>query len=146
MYCPQCAAELGATAAHCPGCGLDVRPIARLLREPREGIGNAARRWQPQRHALGLLLVLCSLLVGCFIPISIGLLNGVVAVGPLVLVLGGLAGVLLVLGAMLILASEGAILTSARAEQPPAHTLLPDTSLGEAGVPYEGELRQPARR
>lgn len=71
-----------------------------------------AKMWQHQRHALGLLLVLCSLLVGCFIPTCIGLFNGFIGLSSLILVLAGVAGVLLLLGSMLILAAEGGILTS----------------------------------
>lgn len=138
MYCPQCATPLDRSIAHCPACQLDVRPIARMLaqapeRSPRlngRQSGGMPQLWQQQRHALGLLLVLCSLLVGCLIPLSIGLLNGFTGLSSVVTVLAGLAGVLLVLGIMLLLAAEGAILVSrpaggqqAIASASPAHLL-----------------------
>lgn len=121
MYCPQCATPLAAPTARCPTCNLDVQAIAQMLfpqaisrtpeSSPRPADGMA-KMWQHQRHALGLLLVLCSLLVGCFIPICIGLFNGFIGLSSLILVLAGVAGVLLLLGSMLILAAEGGILTS----------------------------------
>ena len=126
MYCPRCASPLAEQTERCRECGLDARPFAELLREgARAGQGAAGlhalaaqlQRWNRQRHSLGLLLILCSLLVACFIPISAGLLSGSIALGSLILVLAGFAGVLLLLGTMLILAAEGAILTS---HQPPS--------------------------
>ncbi|GAB4192001.1 MAG: hypothetical protein OHK0022_05950 [Roseiflexaceae bacterium] len=115
MYCPHCAARLAVTDDRCPRCDLDVRPVAQLLQRHAAGEGTAAIRaqhWQRQRHATGLLLVMCSLLVGCFIPLALGVFSGVSWLGALITALAGLAGVLLILGAMLILASEGVILTS----------------------------------
>jgi hypothetical protein len=82
---------------------------------------------------------MCSLLVGCFIPISIGLLNGFIGLSSVVIVLAGVAGVLLVLGIMLILAAEGVILTSKpvtghndpASVQPPSQTGQPHPLLEE---------------
>lgn len=121
MYCPQCATPVAAPTTRCPTCDLDVQSIARMLgpdathRAPESSprsAGPMATMWQHQRHALGLLLVLCSLLVGCFIPICIGLFNGAIGLGSLITLLAGVAGVLLLLGIMLILAAEGVILTA----------------------------------
>lgn len=148
MYCPQCGTNLADTAARCYQCDLDVRPIARMLRSgDRPGAGEPmppeasarARRWQVQRHALGLLLIMCSLLVGCFIPISIGLFNGAIALGSLILVLAGLAGVLLLLGTMLILAAEGQILTSASARGDDERSWARGASLASPSTPLLGE-------
>ncbi len=135
MYCPRCASPLANQTARCRECGLDARPFAELLREDAHadraaGLRTLAaqlQRWNRQRHSLGLLLIMCSLLVACFIPISIGLFNGSIALGSLILVLAGFAGVLLLLGTMLILAAEGVILTSQQAPSDPpaaAPTLL----------------------
>lgn len=90
--------------------------------------GDMPRRWRRQRHGLGLLLVLCSLLVGCFIPICLGLFAGASGLGALVTLLAGVAGVLLLLGAMLLLAAEGQTLTApepAASAGPAAELLLP---------------------
>ena len=108
MYCPRCATQLTEATTYCPGCDFDVRPVARLLYQEmdvrpstEQPAGGMAKVWQQQRHALGLLLILCSLLVGCFIPISIGLLNGFIGLGSLITSLAGIAGVLLIVGTWL---------------------------------------------
>jgi hypothetical protein len=120
MYCPRCASHLADTLGRCPECGLDVQAIAHVLhqqehaedRDSESRVVARSGRWKSQRHALGLLLIMCSLLVGCFIPICIGLFGSYAGLGSLLLVMAGSAGILLLLGAMLILASEGVLLTS----------------------------------
>lgn len=121
MYCPRCAAHLAATATRCERCDLDVQGVAQLLHATDQSIAHRSsaeqvQHWKQQRHGWGLLLVLCSLLVGCLIPISIGLLGGSAALGSVVTGLSGLAGVLFVIGVMLILAAEGTILTTDQIE------------------------------
>jgi hypothetical protein len=119
MYCPHCGTRLEGSAPRCATCDLDLRPVAAALAsgEQMASVGQAVLtaqqgRWQRQRHSLGLLLVLCSLLAGCLIPISLGLFGGASWLGALVTLVAGVAGVLLLLGAMLILAAEGQILTA----------------------------------
>ncbi|HEU4328142.1 MAG TPA: hypothetical protein VFS21_33710 [Roseiflexaceae bacterium] len=155
MYCPHCAAHLAATDARCPRCDLDVRPIAQLLSYARartaeeQEAAARAQRWQRQRHSLGLLLVMCSLLVGCFIPLSAGLFSGASWLGALIAALAGLIGVLLILGAMLILASEGAILNSSPSapggQGGPATPLLAQDTPPMAAQ-YDRPVGQPAKR
>lgn len=144
MYCPRCAAQVAGTAARCPECDLDVLPIAHLLHEPTRSARE--ERWRKQRHALGLLAIMCSLLVGCFIPIGIGVFGGSAYAGSLILILAGVAGALLFCGAMLILASENAILTSnspSDTHSAPAGTpLLADGAL--PGASYAERARHPA--
>ena len=157
MYCPQCATQLEGTATHCPTCNFDTRPIIQLLYPAHQIAARSAsiqsRQWKQQRHKLGMLLVMCSLLVGCFIPISIGFFDAFIDVGSLVLVLAGAAGALLIIGTMLILAAEGTILTSEEASEshgetpthrPPqtgqTHPLLVEDSAG-AGLPYNEPVR-----
>ncbi|HEY0738615.1 MAG TPA: hypothetical protein VGD69_27100 [Herpetosiphonaceae bacterium] len=113
MYCPQCATHLAATATRCHECNLDVQQIGRILRhaEPAAGLAGQMQRWRAQRRSLGTLLVMCSLLVGCLIPISIGLFREFEALSSIVVGLAGLAGLVLVIGSMLLMAADGAILT-----------------------------------
>jgi hypothetical protein len=75
------------------------------------------QRWKHQRRGWGTLLVMCSLLVGCLIPIAAGLFNNSELLGPSIAVLAGLAGLLLISGSMLLMAADGEILT---AEDAPA--------------------------
>lgn len=117
VYCPRCTTALEHAASYCSTCRLDVRPIIAILDADASTFAyveqtraSRYRRWRRQRHELGLLLVFGSLLVGCCIPISIGLF-GISAGGTIVTLLAGVAGVLLLLGSMLLLAAEGRILT-----------------------------------
>jgi hypothetical protein len=119
MYCPHCAIWLDDDLSRCTTCDRDLRPVvAALAAGESTNATGAARgaaqheRWRHQRHSFGLLLVLCSLLVGCLIPISLGLLSGVAWLGAFITLLAGLAGLLLLLGAMLLLAADGQILTA----------------------------------
>ena len=116
MYCPQCATQLAATATRCHECNLDVQRIGQILRheerpDPATGMAGQVQRWKQQRGSLGTLLVMCSLLVGCLIPIAVGLFNGSNALSAILPGLAGLAGLLLVLGSMLLMAADGVILT-----------------------------------
>ena len=120
MYCPYCATGLDDSVSRCPTCDRDLRPVVAALAcgEQTASYGQALRRsqdgrWRHQRRSIGLLLVLCSLLAGCLIPISLGLFTGLAWLGALVTLLAGMAGLLLLSGAMLLLAAEGQILTSA---------------------------------
>lgn len=113
MYCPQCATRLAATATRCHECNLDVQQIGQMLRhaDPAQRRAGQVQRWKQQRRSLGTLLVMCSLLVGCLIPIAIGLFSAFDALAAIITGLSGLAGLLLVIGSMLLLAADGAILT-----------------------------------
>lgn len=116
MYCPQCATHLAATATRCHECNLDVRQIGQILRhedrpDPATGMAGQVLRWKQQRSSLGTLLVMCSLLVGCLIPIAVGLFSESGALSAILPALAGLAGLLLVLGSMLLMAADGVILT-----------------------------------
>lgn len=119
MYCPHCATGLDGDLSRCTTCDRDLQLVVAALAagEPTNTAGAAPHsaqheRWRRQRHSFGLLLVLCSLLVGCLIPISLGILSGLAWLGALITLLAGVAGLLLLLGAILILAAEGQILTS----------------------------------
>ena len=116
MYCPRCATRLARTATRCHECALDVEPIARLLAHPERPIASTAsrdraaivvERWRRQRHGWGLLLVMTSLLVGCLIPICLGLFSSFAALNTLILVLAGLAGALLICGSIFLMYAVG---------------------------------------
>jgi hypothetical protein len=137
MYCPQCATQLSATATRCHECNLDVHQIGQLLRhvdqrDPATRWSGQVQRWKEQRRSLGTLLVMCSLLVGCLIPISIALFGAFEALSAIVVGLAGLAGLLMVLGSMLLMAADGEILTSG--DQ--SHTPAEGTSAGREHKSY----------
>lgn len=152
MYCPHCGTRFEGGAPRCTSCDRDLRPVAAALAsgEQMASIGKAVLtaqqgRWQRQSHSLGLLLVLCSLLAGCLIPISLGLFSGAGWLGALVTLLAGVTGVHLLLGAMLILAAEGQILTSAEQRGEIARPALPLREQ-EPGAASDADRRAPAVR
>lgn len=125
MYCPRCANQLAANAQQCRECGLDVRPVAETLRQAQGQPGayaerraaGMATRWRKQRRQWGMLLIMSSLLVGCLIPLSIGVFGSFIPVMPVVVALAGMAGLLLISGSMLLLAADGEILNGDDAPQ-----------------------------
>ena len=119
MYCPRCATHLAATTTRCSACDLDLQAMVQLLHRTNHPSASQARRWKQQRHGWGLLLILCSFLVGCLIPVSLGLLGQLTWIGSLITALAGFAGLLFVLGTMLILAAEGTILATDDASPDP---------------------------
>lgn len=137
MFCPRCATHLPAKASRCKSCNLNVEALGHALptvNEPIETLRPAQQiparmqRLKQQRHSWGLLLVLCSFLVGCLIPLSLGLFPNFSGLSALVIALAGLAGVILVLGIMLLLAAEGAILTFDEAPEFPGEELVVPTN------------------
>lgn len=90
------------------------------------------QRWKEQRRSLGTLLVMCSLLVGCLIPISIAVFGAFEVLSTIVVGLAGLAGLLLILGSMLLMAADGEILTGGDQSSTPAQ----DTSAGHEHKSY----------
>lgn len=140
MYCPYCATWLDGGASRCSTCERDLRPVVAALASGERPAGDGMApgvaqdgRWRQRRHSLGLLLVLCSLLAGCLIPVGLGLFAGAPWLGALVTTLAGVAGLLLLLGAMLLLAAEGQILTSAGPRGAAARPALPLHGPGAAG-------------
>lgn len=112
MYCPYCATRLPTTATHCHACDRTVQLPGHPLVEADLHRVAQVERWKHQRHRWGLLLVMCSLLVGCFIPIALGLFSGFAHLTAVILVLAGLAGVLLLVGSMLLMAADNTILVA----------------------------------
>jgi hypothetical protein len=127
MYCPQCGAQLAEQAERCHGCDLDVRPVARMLQAgAKRDSGNRAypaasgneQDWTQQRQSWGKLLIMCSLLVGCLIPIVLGFI-GFPSPGSIILVLAGLIGMLLMLGSIMLMAADREILVGRRSPTVP---------------------------
>lgn len=130
MYCPHCATWLDGHVSRCTTCERDLQPVVAALAAGEQTTSKAFRaaqqgHWRRQRHSMGLLLVLCSLLVGCLIPIVLGLFSGVTWLGALVTLLAGVAGLLLLLGTMLLLAAEGQILASIELRGESGRPVLP---------------------
>lgn len=169
MYCPRCATHLATTTTRCSACDLDLHSIVELLSHDRQTSAshvhrhlatNPVQRWKQQRHGWGLLLILCSFLVGCLIPISLGIFSQLPWTGSLITTLAGFAGLLFVVGTMLILAAEGAILTTDHAAPEPTDdrpltrpaaqtgrtTPLRFEDRGVSGLQHDAAASQPTHR
>jgi hypothetical protein len=116
MYCPNCAIPLSEEQKFCRSCGIDVQIISQFLP------GESQAVWSPEPEALtdegpksrkatmqrrGIITILSSLLIGCLIPIAIGLLSGYSWLNQLILVLSGLAGLVLFTGCIVLIFADG---------------------------------------
>lgn len=149
MYCPRCGAQLAEQAERCHNCDFAVRPVALLLRPEAQRGAAREQLWSQQRQSWGKLLIMCSLLIGCFIPIALGLFSGSPLLDSIILVLAGMFGVLLMLGSIFLLAAEREILvppqpSSAQDAARPAPALVDLGPTDQIG--YEEPAREPVSR
>lgn len=107
MYCPKCATLQSDDQKFCRACGLNLEIIAEIITdESNAGKFNAvsgAKAWHKKRknrlENLGGLTIMLSLLIGCLIPLVIGLSYliafSAVLLESLILILSGVAGIML---------------------------------------------------
>lgn len=97
MYCPRCGTEASEEKRYCSACGLELTTVAeivagRFVAEPEDDGGESPgakwRRW-------GTIVSILSLMIGCLIPIAVGLAHYLPIDGTLYALLGGLAGLAL---------------------------------------------------
>jgi zinc-ribbon domain len=115
MYCPNCATQSSDDQKFCRSCGFDLQVISLALATESEPDDSdeleLADSEDPQSRKkrmalLGIVALMSSLMIGCLIPICLGLFPNWSGLIPLILVLSGLAGLPLFGGIILLVYSD----------------------------------------
>ncbi|MEZ5426972.1 MAG: hypothetical protein R2747_11935 [Pyrinomonadaceae bacterium] len=104
MFCPKCATQRTDDQKYCRVCGLNLDIISEIMTDETvvDKFKSASDRQKKRKNRIqsfGVILIIQSLLIGCVIPILIGL--GVPDLMSYVMILAGLAGVVMFSGVTL---------------------------------------------
>ena len=132
MYCPNCAAPQSDEQKFCRSCGFDLQAISQMFTsesvtdDPDELDSSRSARAQSQKarfQTLGMITIMFALMIGCLIPISLGLFPNWPGRIPLILVLSGLAGLHLFGGSILLFYADTLPEVKASKKSPPIKSL-----------------------
>jgi hypothetical protein len=115
MYCPNCAAQSSDDQKFCRSCGFDLHVISQAIAresgpddsdelEPADK--KLSRNRKKRMEFLGIAALMSGLMIGCMIPICLGLFSNWSGLIPLILVLSGVAGLPLFGGIILLVYSD----------------------------------------
>ena len=115
MYCPKCATSSSDDQKFCRSCGFDLQVISLALATESEpddsdeselADSELSQSRKKRITFLGIVALMSGLMIGCLIPICLGLFPNWSGLIPLILVLSGLAGLPLFGGVILLVYSD----------------------------------------
>jgi zinc-ribbon domain len=115
IYCPNCATQSSDDQKFCRSCGFDLQVISLALATESEpddsdelelADSEFPQNRQKRMVFLGIAALMSGLMIGCLIPICLGLFPNWSGLTPLILVLSGLAGLPLFGGVILLVYSD----------------------------------------